>query len=243
MIKWRIGCSGYLYPEWKGLFYPPGLPQKKWFEFYTEHFNTIELNTTFYRFPRVDTLRSWYNRCPADFVFSVKAPRVITHFKIFKEAQKYVADFYHAVDQGLLEKAGRVLFQFPENFHFDNERLDRIIGLLDFSFQNVLEFRHVSWWSSSVRETLSSHRVIFSGASHPTLPTNVEVTTDSLYYRLHGVPHLYSSNYPVEELELLAQQILNETNVRDAYIYFNNTASGCAVINARQFQGLTELVH
>ncbi len=79
MKKWWIGCSGFHYKGWRGKFYPEGLPQKKWFEFYCQYFNTVELNTTFYRFPRIGDLRAWYDRSPDGFRFSVKAPRFITH--------------------------------------------------------------------------------------------------------------------------------------------------------------------
>ncbi len=243
MINWRIGCSGYLYPDWKGVFYPASLSTKRWFEFYAEHFNSIELNTTFYRFPRVDYLRTWFNRCPADFKFSVKAPRVITNFKRVKEAQKYLGDFYNVVQEGLREKLGCVLFQFSEDLFFDEERLERIVNLVDASLNNVLEFRHVSWWNDVVKNVLVDHRVIFSGVSHPTLPAAIVATADTVYYRLHGVPHLYTSRYPILDLEDLVQAIQHTPLVKEAYIYFNNTADGSAVVNARELQGFTQLVH
>ena len=106
MINFRIGCSGYHYPEWKGIFYPNDLPKTKWFDLYSEHFNTIELNMTFYKFPRVQFLNKWYDRAPDDFTFSLKAPRVITHFKKLKDSVKYLRDFYLAVGVGLREKTG-----------------------------------------------------------------------------------------------------------------------------------------
>jgi uncharacterized protein YecE (DUF72 family) len=82
-MEWKIGCSGYHYPEWKGVFYPEDIAQRKWFEYYCTQFNSLELNNTFYRFPRLDYMKSWYNRSPKNFTFAVKAPRHITHFKKF----------------------------------------------------------------------------------------------------------------------------------------------------------------
>jgi uncharacterized protein YecE (DUF72 family) len=243
MVKWRIGCSGYHYPEWKGLFYPEGMAKSKWFDFYCQHFNTIELNVTFYRFPRVEFLRNWYTRSPADFTFTVKAPRLITHFKKLKEAQKYLSDFYTAVREGLKEKAACVLFQFPANFHFEEERLDRITSLLDKSFRNVVEFRHAGWWQEKVFHLLKQNNIIFSGMSHPSLPETVVQTSDLVYYRFHGVPHLYTSRYELPQLDRVVHEIQGLEGVEEGYLYFNNTAEGSAIENARQLQEICEFVH
>jgi uncharacterized protein YecE (DUF72 family) len=243
MIAWKIGCSGYHYDEWKGLFYPEGVAKNKWFEFYIEHFNTIELNTTFYRFPRVEFLRTWYKRSSEHFSFSVKAPRLITHFKKFKDAQKYLGDFYTTVRNGLNDKLGCVLFQFPATFQFQEEYLERISKLLDPAFNNVLEFRHTSWWSDQVRQVLADHHISFSGMSHPSLPADVLKTTDTVYYRFHGTPHLYTSRYELPSLEEAVHKIHQLEGVQEAFIYFNNTAEGAAVTTAREFQEICELVH
>jgi uncharacterized protein YecE (DUF72 family) len=104
MIQWHIGCSGFHYKHWKEIFYPKEVPQRKWFEHYCEHFKTLELNVTFYRFPQIPMLQSWYERSPADFYFSVKAPRLITHFKKMNDCEKFLNDFYHTVEVGLKKK-------------------------------------------------------------------------------------------------------------------------------------------
>jgi uncharacterized protein YecE (DUF72 family) len=239
MMEWKIGCSGYHYPEWKGNFYPLDLPRNSWFEFYCQHFNTIELNATFYRFPRVEFLSSWHKRSPLDFKFSVKAPRVITHFKKLKESHKYLSDFYNAVAKGLKEKVGCVLFQFPSNFQMDDEKLERIVSMLDRSFTNVVEFRHSSWWDQKVYERLQQHRIIFSGMSHPEFSDEVITTSDIVYYRLHGVPHVYSSGYNSTALDNLNQKISALSGVKEAFIYFNNTISGSAISDGKQFAEIT----
>lgn len=243
MIQWRIGCAGFHYPEWRGLFYPQDLAKNRWFEFYCQHFNTIELNTTFYRFPRVEFLKNWYQRSPADFTFSVKAPRLITHFKKLKDAQKYLLDFYRTVKDGLQEKAGCLLFQFPANFHFEEERLDRIVNLFDKSLQNVVEFRHPSWWREHVFRTLEQHQITFSGMSHPSLPDQVIRTTNLVYYRFHGVPYLYTSRYELPKLDQIAHEIQQLEGVELRHLYFNNTAEGAAIENARQAQEICAFVH
>jgi uncharacterized protein YecE (DUF72 family) len=242
MVQWKIGCSGYQYAEWKGLFYPEGLAKSKWFDYYCQQFNTVELNTTFYRFPRVEFLRSWYDRSPAQFTFSVKAPRLITHFKRLKDAQKYIADFYNNVQEGLREKTGGVLFQFPSNFVYEKDHLDRIISLLNPAFTNVVEFRHASWWHEDVFARLRHHRIIFCGMSHPLLPQEVIQTTEKIYYRMHGIPHLYVSRYDLQTLGQVAH-VVQQEDATEAYVYFNNTAEGAAIVNARELQDVCELVH
>jgi len=234
MLQWKIGCSGFYYPEWKNIFYPKGLAQRKWFEYYCQHFSTVELNVTFYRFPRLMALQSWYDRSPSDFVFSVKAPRVITHFKKFKDSKTVLTEFYAVVHDGLREKAGCILFQFPASFQYDEEILRMMVQLMNKSFDNVLEFRHVSWWNEDVYKVLTENNIAFCGMSHPSLPDDVIQTTDVLYYRLHGVPVLYGSKYESYALQHLKDKISSLENVNRAYLYFNNTAAGHAITNARE---------
>ena len=241
-MQWKIGCSGYQYAEWKGIFYPHGLSQQKWFEHYAKHFNSLELNTTFYRFPKIDFLKSWYKRSPEEFTFTVKAPRLITHYKRLKEAQDALKNFYDTVNEGLQEKLGFILFQFPSSFTFEEHRLERIISLLDHSKKNVVEFRHESWWMESVYKAFSERNISYCSISHPGLPDDVLKTSENVYYRFHGVPFLYSSKYKENELEKVAQSIQNLKGVKEAYVYFNNTAEAAAIQNAKQFQELCEEV-
>src|SRR3982750_2937983 len=120
-MKWWIGCSGFHYKHWKDIFYPQGLPQTKWFEFYCQHFNTLELNVTFYRFPRLSFLETWYKKSPKEFRFSVKAPRLITHFKQFHDSERFISDFYNVVKEGLKDKLGCTLFQLPPRSAYKEE--------------------------------------------------------------------------------------------------------------------------
>lgn len=243
MVNFRIGCSGYHYAEWRGLFYPTDLAKANWFEFYCEHFNTIELNVTFYKFPRTELLQKWYDRSPDNFTFAVKAPRVITHFKKLKDSKRYMTDFYSTVEKGLKEKAGCVLFQFPPQFEFSEDRLSLISEMLDPGFRNVVEFRHGSWWRDEVYDRLRNNNIIYCGMSHPLLPDPVITTSTTLYHRMHGVPHLYASTYSPQDLEMLAGQIMKDQQLKEAYVFFNNTVDGAAVVNGRQFQEIVELVH
>jgi uncharacterized protein YecE (DUF72 family) len=242
MINWKIGCSGYYYPEWKGFFYPLDLPKSQWFEHYCDHFNAIELNGTFYKFPRIDSLSNWYRRSPMDFRFSVKAPRVITHFKRMKDSAKYLRDFYNVVRDGLAEKAGCLLFQFPSAYQASDEAVDRLLSMLDRTFVNVVEFRHASWWDERITSTLHKEGIVMSGVSHPQFPSAVVGDGPIMYYRLHGVPHLYHSSYDPSSLEDITLQAQQITPLKEAYIVFNNTASGAALQNAKQLVELTAAI-
>ncbi len=241
MPKWWIGCSGFHYKEWKEVFYPKGVPQTKWFEFYCTQFNTIELNTTFYRFPRTDALQSWKDRSPDDFKFSVKSPRLITHYKNFKDSERMLGDFYAAVYEGLAEKLGCVLFQLPSRIPYSEELLERMINILDPSFDNVLEFRDETWWNKKIYATLKKHKIIFTGISHPKL-TDVVVSNHSiLHYRFHGAPVLYKSEYKKEIIKKVKDDIINTKKIDEAYVYFNNTWGTGGINNARQMQGFVKM--
>ena len=237
-MEWHIGCSGFHYKHWKTLFYPEGLAQKKWFEFYSERFKTLELNVTFYRFPQLSFLKKWYDVSPADFRFAVKAPRAITHFKQFHNSQEMLGSFYSTISEGLQEKLGPVLFQLPPRFTFSQEKLDRIIDNLDPAFQNVLEFRHPAWWRESVYEKLAEHCITFCGMSHPDLPQQVIVNTPLTYYRFHGVPQLYRTLYTENELSKKISEISSNANVNEAWCYFNNDMEAHAPQNATQMISL-----
>jgi uncharacterized protein YecE (DUF72 family) len=231
-ITWHIGCSGFHYKEWKEEFYPKGTPQRKWFDYYCTHFNTLELNVTFYRFPQVAFLENWYQKSPEHFTFSVKAPRLITHYKKFNDTQQLLDDFYNTAREGLKDKLGPILFQFPAQVKYDEGLLQRIIEQLDSSFINVLEFRDAGWWRQDVYHHLASHKIIFCGMSHPTLPDEAVVNTGTAYYRFHGVPKLYYSGYSTSFLDHVSQEIQSYPSVKTAYLYFNNTADLAAIHNA-----------
>ncbi len=241
MTKWWIGCSGFHYKEWKEVFYPKNIPQTKWFEYYCEHFNTIELNTTFYRFPRPEALQTWYKKSPADFKFSVKGPRLISHYKMFIDCERMLGDFYASVHEGLGDKLGCILFQLPNRLLYREEVLKRIIESLNPTFDNVVEFRDKSWWNKKVYTELKKHKISFCGISHPALQGDVVKNNSILYYRFHGVPVLYTSEYKKEFIEEITNEIKNAGRFKEAYIYFNNTWGTGAIANARQMQSFLSL--
>jgi uncharacterized protein YecE (DUF72 family) len=239
MKKWWIGCSGFYYKSWREKFYPAKLPQRKWFEYYCEFFKTVELNVTFYRFPKPESLQEWYDRSPRNFKFTVKAPRLITHFKRFHNAQRETREFYDAVTKGLHDKVGTVLFQLHPGIKYTEENLERIMNTLDLNYSNVLEFRDASWWNDDVLKVLKQNNVTFCSISYPGLPDGVFKTAKTMYYRFHGVPDLYLSSYKKRELEKTAQAIRRYRGVKDVYAYFNNDIEVAAVDNAKVLQALT----
>jgi len=233
-----IGCSGFHNKDWKKVFYPEDLPQSKWFEYYCSHFNVLELNTTFYRFPRVEFLYKWYKKSPADFKFSVKAPRLITHYKQFNDTENLLQDFYSTIREGLKEKLGVILFQLPARVIYSEEFLQRIIQNLDNTFHNTIEFRHVSWWNEHVFTQLSKRNIIFCGISIKDLPDEIIANTSVIYYRFHGIEHLYYSQYSLQTIKDFAAELSQKTIAKTAYIYFNNTATTAALNNARELEDL-----
>lgn len=238
-MEWRIGCSGFYYKEWKEFFYPKGVAQKDWFKFYCQHFNTIEINSSFYKMPTEKSLNKWYDESPPDFLFTMKAPRLITHYKQLRDCKQDISDFYQIINNGLREKLACILFQFPPSFSFSNERLEQLVQLLEPTLQNVAEFRHVSWWNKEVYQSLSAKGIIFAGQSYPSnLPDTIVKTNSTIYYRFHGKPVLYKSKYDIVVLEDFVKQM--PPNAKQAFIYFNNTWGTGAITNAEQLLQLVK---
>ena len=236
-IQWHVGCSGFHYKEWKEEFYPKGLAQSKWFDYYAQHFNTLELNVTFYRFPTLNSLQTWHDKAPEAFVFSTKVPRTVTHYKKFVGTESEIADFYSILREGLGNKLGCVLFQLPPQFSYSEERLESILAQLDYSFTNVIEFRNESWWRGDVMGLLRNKKVSFCGVSFPkNIHDEAVVTTPTAYYRFHGVPRLFYSEYDESFLAGIVSQLSSQEEVVNAYLYFNNTASLAALKNAKAVQ-------
>ncbi|HLP49301.1 MAG TPA: DUF72 domain-containing protein [Chitinophagales bacterium] len=231
--KFNIGCSGFYNRHWKGIFYPDKLPQRRWFEFYAENFNTLELNTTFYRFPTAESLSAWYKKSPDSFLFCVKAPRLITHYKQFKDCARLIDDFYQACDSGLQDKLACTLFQMPPQFQYSEERLILLMESLNPGYKNVVEFRHESWWTKKVQAELAARNIVFCTVSHPKMPEKLVVNSPTVYVRLHGVPRMFYSDYSNEYLSTLYQSILKKKKVKEAFIFFNNTAGEAGILNAQ----------
>jgi len=230
-MKENIGCSGYFYREWKGKFYPPTLSGSKWLEFYATHFNTIEINASFYKFPEAKSLRKWYNKTPNEFKFSIKAPQIITHYKKFIQAKDVINSFYTIAEKGLKEKLECILFQLPPDLAYSPQVLTNLVKSLDNNFKNVIEFRNSSWWNKEVYDALKEKNIIFCSISFPDLPDVFVETSDTAYIRFHGKEELYKSSYSSKEMKSWIEKI-NLSKLQNLYVYFNNTWNMASIENA-----------
>lgn len=236
----HVGCSSHSTGDWLETFYPKGLPRSQWFGFYASHFESYELNATFYKFPTVRTLENWHNRTPEGFSFSVKAPKIITHVKKFENCGPEIETFYRTCSQGLRDKLKCILFQLPPGFGYTRERLLLIAGQLDKSYRNVVEFRNAGWWIPEVFETFSEAGITFCCPSYPKLPSEIISTASLGYVRLHGNPKLFYSEYPREELEKIWEQV-QEQKFAEVFIFFNNTASASGITNALEMKSIARV--
>lgn len=233
---YRIGCSGYYYRGWQDIWYPDQMKTHRWFGYYAEHFDTVEINASFYRFPTQSGVRRWYRQAPKDFTYSVKAPRLITHMKRFSGTERLLADFYGVLANELKEKLGCVLFQMPPSMHYKPESLERILKQMQPGFCNVLEFRHASWWCEDVYAQFRKAGVIFCSVHAPGLPDDIISTARDIYVRLHGDPWC-QQNYSEAELSGWAGRI-RSARAKRVWVYFNNDSQAFAPSNALHLRKL-----
>ena len=236
----RIGTSGWQYDGWQGDFYPQDLPNDEWLAFYAKHFDTVEINNTFYQLPAAETLINWYENTPDDFIFSVKANRYITHMKKLKEPEDSLNRFLERV-QILDDKLGPILFQLPPNWYYDGERLANFLDLLppdDFCY--VMEFRDPDWLRDEAYELLQQHDTAFCIYDIHQRTSPRRVTTDFVYVRLHGpLEEAYKGAYNTETLSGWAGAFSSwQRDERTIFCYFDNTMEGDAIHNAQQLKNM-----
>ena len=229
-IKKYYGCSGWYYNHWVEKFYPKGLSKSKWLNYYAEHFDTVEVNSTFYRMLQEKTFQGWYDKTPPEFVFTLKGSRYVTHIKKLRDVKEPIERFYELADL-LKEKLGCILWQLPPSLHYNEERLESFCQLLNSSYKNVIEFRHDSWFTDAAYEILETNKVGYCIISSPTFPEILKTTSDIAYVRFHG-KEWYRYDYSPEELEEWNKK-LNRLKVKELYVYFNNDANAYAVKNCQ----------
>ncbi len=233
----HVGCSGWNYRDWRGEEYPPGLPAREWLPFYARHFATVEVNATFYRLARREAVAHWVEQTPAEFVFAVKASRYLTHIRRLRDIGEGTARFYEGIEP--LREAGRlgpVLWQLPENFHRDEQRLAQALRMLP-AGRHAFEFRHPSWFTGRVCELLREHGVALVYGDHPARRfQSCAATAPWRYVRFHYGARGRRGNYSPRELERWAQTIDRWRREGEVYAYFNNDWEGFAPRNARLLQ-------
>lgn len=238
-MKKYIGCSGYHYKDWLGTFYPEKIKSNQWLAHYAQHFNTVEINNTFYKIPGHETFDEWYKQTPSHFRFSIKGSRYITHMKKLKDSKLHVEHFYQSIEP-LKEKASTVLWQLPGNLHKKMEKMESFCKDLDQSYINVIEFRHISWFDQDVYDLLSSYNVVVCSISAPgDLPEFIEDATGKVYLRMHGQDEWYSYNYSEEELATWKNRIV-DSEANECYVYFNNDVNAYAPNNALKLNEMLE---
>jgi uncharacterized protein YecE (DUF72 family) len=231
----HVGCSGWFYSHWRGIFYPKQeVTTKNWFAYYANVFRTVELNAPFYHWPKPITVRRWKREAPAGFIYTVKVNRKITHEKRMRGTAKLVT-MYYDIAATLGEKMGCFLWQFPPSFKYTPANLKNIVTQLDPAHRNVVEFRHKSWWRVAVYRALAKRGISFCAVSAPRMPDGFPPGQPLLYVRFSGVKRWYRHDYSPEELAAWAARI-RASGAKEVWIYFNNDREGHAVKNAMQLR-------
>jgi uncharacterized protein YecE (DUF72 family) len=239
----RVGCSGWNYAHWRELVYPKGLPARRWLGYYAELFDTLEVNNTFYRLPRRESVAAWVAETPPGFLFAVKASRYLTHMKRLTDLGRGVERFYQRIDPLVRSpKMGPVLWQLPENFHRDDERLASALAGLP-PGRHCFEFRHPSWFREEVYALLRELGGALVIGDHPERPFQThELTVDWTFVRFHYGSRGRGGNYSERELEEWARRIEGWRESADVYAYFNNDWKGYVVVNALLLRKMIERV-
>ena len=235
----RIGTSGWIYPHWRGRFYPPDLPAQRWFPFYAEHFNTVEINNSFYRLPSAQTFDDWRRQAPPGFVYAVKASRYLTHMKKLKDPAEPLANILGRA-RHLGPHLGPILYQLPPRWRCDLARLRQFISHLPSGLSHVFEFRDPTWCNEEVRSLLAETGMSFCIHDMRGFACPAWVTGPLAYIRFHGPTELkYAGRYRIAHLRTWAERIRGFLRSgRDVYVYFNNDDQAYAVSNARELKRL-----
>jgi uncharacterized protein YecE (DUF72 family) len=226
-----------MYDDWRGRLYPDKVPKRRWLEVYATAFDTVEVNSTFYRLARRDAVAGWVQETPPEFLFAVKASRYLTHVKRLVDIREGIARFYEPLEP--MVEAGRlgpVLWQLPENFHRDDKRLHGWLEQLDSTPANrhTIEFRHPSWFAPEVLDALRARGVALTIGDHPSRPFQThDATAEWRFVRFHYGSRGRGGNYSASEIETWAQRIAQWRRREAVYAYFNNDWRGFAPANAK----------
>jgi uncharacterized protein YecE (DUF72 family) len=238
----HIGTSGWSYNHWENVLYPPGLPPRDRLRYYVGSFGTVELNASFYRWPRAAAFASWRRRLPEGFLLSVKAPRGLTHAKKLYSPEVWIeriANCWHE----LRDRRAILLVQLPPSMERDDARLDYFLDRLPDWIRVAVEFRHHSWHTEDVFSLLEHHGAAYCITSGARLPCILRVTAPFVYIRMHGPDHdhLYAGSYSDADLGWWAQRIREwRDSGTEAFVYFNNDGGGNAVRNALTLRGMLD---
>jgi uncharacterized protein YecE (DUF72 family) len=236
----RIGCSGWQYRHWRGDFYPSGVPQAKWFEYYAARFDTVEVNNTFYRLPERATFAAWAQRAPPGFVFAVKASRFLTHMKKLKDPEEPIARLFSRM-RALGPHLGPVLYQLPPGWKVDVERFAHFLDALPRDVRHVVEFRDTSWYSPEIFRLMERRGVALCLHDMQGSATGHARVGPLVYVRFHGTAGKYGGGYSESRLRGWADWLNDQrANGCDVYACFNNDVGGHAPRDAITLRRLLE---
>jgi uncharacterized protein YecE (DUF72 family) len=228
----RVGCSGWNYPDGRERVYPRGVPPRRWLARYATMFDTVEVNSTFYRLASRNAVAEWAAQTPDDFVFALKASRYLTHMKRLTDLDRGIARYYERIAPLVgTPKLGPIVWQLPQNFHRDDERLAAALAALP-PGRHCFEFRHPSWFASDVYAILRQHHAALVIGDHPQRPfQSHEMTADWTLVRFHYGRHGRRGNYSRRELETWLRRIRQWRRRVEVFAYFNNDWEAFAVRN------------
>jgi uncharacterized protein YecE (DUF72 family) len=237
----HVGCSGWNYADWRGRFYPPGLPARRWLAHYATRFDTVEVNTTFYRLARPAAVAAWVAETPEDFLFAVKASRYLTHMRRLQDMERGVERLYAGIAPLVgSPKLGPVLWQLPANFHRDDDRLAFALARLP-PGRHCCEFRHPSWFAPPVYDLLREHAVALVYGDDPRRPFQaLELTAPWTFVRFHHGHRGRRGNYSEAEPREWAARLREVRRHAEVFAYFNNDWEGFAPRNAKRLRRLLE---
>ena len=237
----HVGCSGWNYADWRGRFYPPGLPARRWLAHYATRFDTVEVNTTFYRLARPAAVAAWVAETPEDFLFAVKASRYLTHMRRLQDMERGVERLYAGIAPLVgSPKLGPVLWQLPANFHRDDDRLAYALARLP-PGRHCCEFRHPSWFAPPVYDLLREHAVALVYGDDPRRPFQaLELTAPWTFVRFHHGHRGRRGNYSEAELREWAARIRALREDVEVLAYFNNDWEAFAPRNAWRLRALVD---
>ena len=228
----RIGCSGWIYKHWRGLFYPQQLAARKWFAFYASEFDTVEINNSFYRLPKPETFAAWRDQAPAGFCYAVKANRFLTQAKKLKECEEPLERMMTSFE-ALKPALGPILYQLPPRFRINLERLADFLALLPSGYDHVFEFRDASWYVEETYGLLERHRASLCAHDLPGLASPRHAVGPIAYVRFHGGTGKYVGRYSEAALAEWSAWLAEQARQgRGIWAYFNNDIGGAAIPDA-----------
>lgn len=238
MATIRIGCSGWAYKHWRGLFYPPGLPAARWFAFYAEHFDTVEINNSFYRLPPADTFAKWRDQAPPGFCYAVKANRFLTQAKKLKDCEEPLERMMAAVG-ALGDRLGPILYQLPPRFKLNLERLESFLRIAPADTMNVFEFRDPSWYVPETYALLERHGASLCVHDMPGSAAERIAFGPVAYVRFHGTHGKYHGRYRDADLLSWTDWIAEQARSgRSVWCYFNNDIHADAIHDAMTLKAM-----